>query len=584
MANMNFGVNILPKANNTYTLGNSDYKWNIFANTINGTSVSTLLSNMITDIQIDGTSIISNGTATIPIASTTNYGLVKIGGGLHLEDNYLQINEASLSLIKAGTTYSRVIVPSHQHESVFYGLAKAAGDSTQSASSNVVGVYTDSAKTAIQNMLNVASKDDLLLKVDKTAIDNTGITGSTYTAVLGGEFTVTTATDANDAVPHARASVTGRFDKRKRYRITVNNGTPIIIETRLWFEWVQGGYKIFEYLGNINKYDNNNSNYIPTSQTKYPTWLIISDLNDNSSIDIWTTSAGTYTFLIEEVVDTFNQLPRNLVYGSCYEPILTTTNGGSTYTNFSIGVNKFTSYRGNVAIGYANIHSGTFSITIGDKNEAAEGSNNYIIGYGNDTHGYNNYISGTFNTIRGDYSSIIGTSNYCQGNRSHIEGYWNVAYDSDIHIEGRVNIGGAYASHVEGMLNTSQGFIEHVGGINSITQSYPEWVASTSYIVGDVIKNPSNQYVQCIQANSDSTYDKDKWLPIKTYLEKIGNGEFDLNTKNVGNSSNARTLDWNGNERLNGTLYINCNADSSGGIEVATLSDIASAAVEVIRL
>ena len=36
MANMSFGVNIIPKQNNTYTLGNSDYKWNIFANTING--------------------------------------------------------------------------------------------------------------------------------------------------------------------------------------------------------------------------------------------------------------------------------------------------------------------------------------------------------------------------------------------------------------------------------------------------------------------------------------------------------------------------------------------------------------------
>ena len=36
-----------------------------------------------------------------------------------------------------------------------YGLAKAAGDSTQSASSNVVGTYTDEAKVAIQKMLGV---------------------------------------------------------------------------------------------------------------------------------------------------------------------------------------------------------------------------------------------------------------------------------------------------------------------------------------------------------------------------------------------------------------------------------------------
>lgn len=36
MANITFGVNLIPKTNNTYTLGNSDNKWNIYANTING--------------------------------------------------------------------------------------------------------------------------------------------------------------------------------------------------------------------------------------------------------------------------------------------------------------------------------------------------------------------------------------------------------------------------------------------------------------------------------------------------------------------------------------------------------------------
>ena len=152
MANMNFGVNILPKANNTYTLGNSDYKWNIFANTLNNIS----LTNIASDIQINGTSIVNNNIATIPLASTTEYGVVKIGGGLYLYNNVLYINEANSSQIKAGTTATRPIVPYSQHESVFYGLAKAASDSTQSASSNAVGTYTSSAKTAIQNMLAVA--------------------------------------------------------------------------------------------------------------------------------------------------------------------------------------------------------------------------------------------------------------------------------------------------------------------------------------------------------------------------------------------------------------------------------------------
>ena len=39
---------------------------------------------------------------------------------------------------------------------MFYGLAKAAGDATQSASSNAVGTYTEDAKSAISEMLNGA--------------------------------------------------------------------------------------------------------------------------------------------------------------------------------------------------------------------------------------------------------------------------------------------------------------------------------------------------------------------------------------------------------------------------------------------
>lgn len=52
-----------------------------------------------------------------------------------------------------------------------------------------------------------------------------------------------------------------------------------------------------------------------------------------------------------------------------------------------------------------------------------------------------------------------------------------------------------------------------------------------------------------------------------TYAEIVGNGRLgpipSLNTQ-----SNARTLDWNGNERLKGDLLIDCNPDSSGGTSV----------------
>lgn len=40
MSNMTFGVNLIPSSNNTYTLGNSDKKWNLYVNSINGQTFS----------------------------------------------------------------------------------------------------------------------------------------------------------------------------------------------------------------------------------------------------------------------------------------------------------------------------------------------------------------------------------------------------------------------------------------------------------------------------------------------------------------------------------------------------------------
>lgn len=47
------------------------------------------------------------------------------------------------------------IIPAVQYMSTFYGLAEAAGDTTQKDSSNAVGTYTAEAKTSIQNMLGI---------------------------------------------------------------------------------------------------------------------------------------------------------------------------------------------------------------------------------------------------------------------------------------------------------------------------------------------------------------------------------------------------------------------------------------------
>ena len=120
--------------------------------------IAGLVDAPVDDVKIDGTSIVSNGVANIPPAGTDTFGVVKINvsnGVRILNNGQLATYPAVSSHVKTGTNESRPLVPKLQHESTFYGLAKAAGDTTQSQSSNPVGTYTEEAKTAICTMLGV---------------------------------------------------------------------------------------------------------------------------------------------------------------------------------------------------------------------------------------------------------------------------------------------------------------------------------------------------------------------------------------------------------------------------------------------
>lgn len=119
----------------------------------------------VQDVQVNGTSILdAQGVANVPIASSSALGVIKLNatyGITKSQSGELTINPANLNTVKAGASTTYPIVPSHQSESTFYGLAKAAGDTTQSQSSNFVGIYTDEAKAAINNMLGSATKEEL---------------------------------------------------------------------------------------------------------------------------------------------------------------------------------------------------------------------------------------------------------------------------------------------------------------------------------------------------------------------------------------------------------------------------------------
>ena len=99
----------------------------------------------VQDVQVNGTSVISGGVANVPQGSGTLRGVFMLAR-----------NEE----IKEGISTARVLAPGWQHAGAFYGLAKAAGDTTQSQSDNAVGTYTDAAKAAIRTMVGAVGSED----------------------------------------------------------------------------------------------------------------------------------------------------------------------------------------------------------------------------------------------------------------------------------------------------------------------------------------------------------------------------------------------------------------------------------------
>ena len=155
----------------------------------------------VQDVQVAGSSVVgSNGVANIPIAEYNSPGLLKtqnLSGLLINANNDLVVNYANSTDVKAGGSTYKSISPINQHRSVFFGLAKAAGDSTQSQSANEVGTYTPEAKGAIQKMLGVS---DLIATEENNLIASKAYAvGDVFTA-NGKLYKVTAAIAVDGAI------------------------------------------------------------------------------------------------------------------------------------------------------------------------------------------------------------------------------------------------------------------------------------------------------------------------------------------------------------------------------------------------
>lgn len=211
----------------------------------------------------------------------------------------------------------------------------------------------------------------------------------------------------------------------------------------------------------------------------------------------------------------------------------------------------------------------TGSISMGRASNTIVGESSIAEGEDVEASGYSSHAEGHGTVASGSESHAEGFATTASGASSHAEGYDTIASGADSHAEGAETIALGEDSHVSGSYNIADSY-----------DNWPEWVANTSYNVGDKVKRTTgsgvNQQVYgyiCKTANSDSTFTVSKWnsqYGKMNYAEIIGNGTAS------DARSNARVLDWDGNEHLMGDIYVGCNANSTGGTKLPRIPEAPS--------
>lgn len=212
------------------------------------------------------------------------------------------------------------------------------------------------------------------------------------------------------------------------------------------------------------------------------------------------------------------------------------------------------------------------------------------------------FVNGTVGTVGGNYmqkgvdyvtagqksGTTLGTSATAEGidatasgQCSHAEGYSTTASGSNSHAEGFGSSASGIVSHAEGFSSTAYGLASHAEGGSSASGDYAHAEGSGTYAMA-VCAHAEGCSTQAYGENAHAE-------GLGTWAARRSNhvfGEYNLEDRNgtqttrgtyveiVGNGtaddarSNARTLDWSGNEVLAGKLTV--GAAPTANMDVTT--------------
>ena len=363
----------------------------------------------------------------------------------------------------------------------------------------------------------------------KNSINNAGIHGETYTTVFD-TATAETSIHSNKEYPWVMLSATiNLINADAKYRITFD-GIEYIYAKQYWFieSYIAKGVG---FLGNASLWGDVGGF---TEEVHDAPFLITGNMDTGTTYEeglyLFTETVGQHTVKIERITYDYTKLPTELVYGRSREAVNVVDNGSSAYFGYSIGSgNSLVNKRDTIAIGIHNIISETSSRVFGNEN-IVSGSSSTAVGLFNTITSLRSYAFGGNNTVSGQESCAVGGKlNTASGANSTAIGTWCTASGQYSTAVGTSSTASGIGSLALGFAATASGTIATAIGQGSIAKNVGQLVFGMNN-VADPSENPSTD-------RGD-------------YVEIVGNGA------NKNNRSNARTLDWSGNESLAGSITL----------------------------
>lgn len=176
----------------------------------------------------------------------------------------------------------------------------------------------------------------------------------------------------------------------------------------------------------------------------------------------------------------------------------------------------------------------------------ANGDYSFAEGFGTNANGHRSHAEGTYTNASGTGSHTEGTNTTASGNYSHAEGQGtttnnNLASGAGSHVEGYTTQATGDYSHAEGRGTLASGYGSHAEGRYTIASGHTAHASGWGTQATHKSQNVFGEYNILDESSSASNI-------RGNYIEIVGNGS------SANNRSNARTLDWNGNETIYGNL------------------------------